>query len=411
MRFAYLTAVYPTYVRSFYGSHATLELESYDTQLAALDRHAFAWVGAWPRALSPLGYDVHEVLCNVAPLQRTWAWENDKSLFGRDELRRVALQQIKRIRPEVLLFDYHDAALLRAIRDEVSDLRLVLGWVGGTVPQGVAWNQYDLVLSCAPESVELLRARGIRCAQMHHGFNDATLAHLQEHRQWSDIAFFGQIVTERSFHGARERFLSDLIDAGVDIQIFTPSFDSTRKRGLVTAAKIGVWWTVRAMRSIQIPTQAIRRIPLIRQGLNWSARPGSTVSRTLTPHLRPAVYGLDLFQAISDSRVTLNIHADTSVRFASNMRLFETTGVAGCLVTDWKENLSELFEPDKEIVAYKSTDECLEKIRWLLDHPDAASAMGRAAQARTMRDHTYRRRAERLNELIVGALQGRAEAR
>ena len=43
------------------------------------------------------------------------------------------------------------------------------------------------------------------------------------------------------------------------------------------------------------------------------------------------------------------------------MRLFEATGSGACLVTDWKENLGELFEPDVEVVTYRSVAECVKK--------------------------------------------------
>ena len=42
--------------------------------------------------------------------------------------------------------------------------------------------------------------------------------------------------------------------------------------------------------------------------------------------------------------------------YANNMRLYEATGVGALLVTDWKENLGEMFEPGKEVVAYRSPE-------------------------------------------------------
>ena len=405
MRLVYLTAAYPAYIRDFYGRNNTIELESYDYQLAALDRHAFAWVGAWRDALRPFGYDVDEVLCNIGPLQRTWAWEVDRSLFGPDELNRIAVEQVRRLQPDILFFDHHDTALLGAIKAASSRPRLVIGWVGSAIPPEVDWRQYDTVLSCAPESVEWLTARGVPSAHMHHGFNDAVLRDLEVRPKEIDVAFFGQIVTAGSSHGARERLLEELVDAGIDVQIFSPSFDYGRKADLIAMAKSGIWHMVQALRQLRVPDAAIRRLPIVRRGLFWPERPSAPVSRKLRPHLRPGRYGVDLFQAIADSRLTLNIHADSSPRFASNMRLFETTGVAGCLLTDWKENLGELFEPDKEVVTYRSTAECIEKIHWLLDHPDITAA----AQQRVLKDHTYARRAERLHDVIKQQLQ-RAKA-
>ena len=120
----------------------------------------------------------------------------------------------------------------------------------------------------------------------------------------------------------------------------------------------------------------------------------------MKPFFRPAVYGLAMFQALLDSKITLNVHADSSPHFASNMRLFETTGVGTCMIVDWKQNLHELFEDNKEIVTYTSAEECLEKVTWLLDHPKEREEIARAGQLRTLKEHTFNRRALQLDKII-----------
>ena len=74
------------------------------------------------------------------------------------------------------------------------------------------------------------------------------------------------------------------------------------------------------------------------------------------------------------------------------------------LMTDWKPNLSNVFRLDDEVVAYRSTAECIEKARWLLDHPEARAAIARAGQARTLHEHTYFHRAHHVDEIIKAAL-------
>jgi spore maturation protein CgeB len=37
------------------------------------------------------------------------------------------------------------------------------------------------------------------------------------------------------------------------------------------------------------------------------------------------------------------------------------------LVTDWKKNLHEMFEPGKEVVAYRSAEECAEMVQYYLE--------------------------------------------
>jgi spore maturation protein CgeB len=91
-------------------------------------------------------------------------------------------------------------------------------------------------------------------------------------------------------------------------------------------------------------------------------------------------------------------HASTSI--ANNLRLYEATGVGTCLVTDWKENLPELFEPGQEVVAYRSIEECIEKVRHLLSHESERARIAAAGQARTLREHTYQRRMEELLTIL-----------
>ena len=111
-----------------------------------------------------------------------------------------------------------------------------------------------------------------------------------------------------------------------------------------------------------------------------------------------------MYQLLRDSTVTLNSHIDVSTHSASNMRLFEATGVGGCLLTDVKTNLSQLFELDAEIVAYDSFEECSEKIRWLLDNPQKRNSIAEAAQKRVLKSHTFAYRAVQLDEIIRSSL-------
>jgi len=107
--------------------------------------------------------------------------------------------------------------------------------------------------------------------------------------------------------------------------------------------------------------------------------------------------------------VTLNSHIDISRGSASNMRLFEATGVGSCLLTDAKSNLQEMFVSDQEVVTYRSVDECLEKASYLLEHEAVRAGIAAAGQRRTLADHTFAHRAVLLDEIIRRLLaRGRA---
>ncbi|MGZ3731984.1 MAG: glycosyltransferase family protein, partial [Bdellovibrionota bacterium] len=146
--------------------------------------------------------------------------------------------------------------------------------------------------------------------------------------------------------------------------------------------------------------QVLDRVPVLRRLAGKTAAPLSQRNRKLQPFLHPPLFGLAMYQAVRDSLVSLNIHADSSPRYASNMRLFEATGMGTCLLTDWRENLPELFHLDEEVVCYRSPEECVEKARWLCGHPEEAARIGAAGQRRTLKDHTFLTRAERLDKFI-----------
>ena len=112
------------------------------------------------------------------------------------------------------------------------------------------------------------------------------------------------------------------------------------------------------------------------------------------------VWGIQMYQILHRSKITLNYHIDVAGPYANNMRLFEATGVGTLLITDWKENLHEMFEPGKEVVAYRSSEECAELILYYLEHGDERQAIARAGQQRTLQEHTYYQRMQELVNIV-----------
>ena len=98
-----------------------------------------------------------------------------------------------------------------------------------------------------------------------------------------------------------------------------------------------------------------------------------------------------MYQFLHDSNITINAHG-SRISFAANVRLYEASGVGTCLLTDWKENIAELFEPNKEIVTYATKEEACDKIKYLLRHDSVRQKIAYNGQQRTLRDYTYSKR-------------------
>jgi spore maturation protein CgeB len=88
------------------------------------------------------------------------------------------------------------------------------------------------------------------------------------------------------------------------------------------------------------------------------------------------------------------------------MKMFEISESGSCLVTDWKENISDLFAEDIEVVTYKSIEECVEKVKWLLDNPKKRDEISHAAQKRIENQRRFDQRAAQMHNIIISRLNG-----
>ncbi|OGR33188.1 MAG: hypothetical protein A2091_02820 [Desulfuromonadales bacterium GWD2_61_12] len=371
-----------------------------------MDAYAYdmcSWADAWRHALTCIGYEVEAIVPNARKMQFAWARENGINISGRHALADIAVEQVGRFNPEVLWFNSRDAVLLQRIQQKVPGLTLILGWVGSAVPNSEIWHDMDLVFSCAPESVDKLRTKGVRAEHLDHAFDPRIIARLVERPARMDISFVGHVVRGREYHFEREEILK-LLAAKFRLKIFSPSADFGWREELKARLLEAGYCAVKGMQRVGFPDSLLSALPLFGNAVHWHDRPLAPVHPALKPYLEKAVYGIDMYQVLHESQVTLNIHADSSPQYASNMRLYEATGACTCLLTDFRPNLTELFVADKEVVAYASHAECVEKVAWLLAHPVERAALARAGRARVLKEHTYAHRALRFDQIVRRSL-------
>jgi hypothetical protein len=409
MRLLKLGVYHPTYLRQFYAGRTRLANEPYSAQLTALIGDRFGSSDFWTRALRELSYETQDTVANAEPLQKRWARENGLSHTEDGWLFEIAAAQVKTFRPDVLIVaDYStfDAAFLRQLRRECPSIHLVLGWCGAPYDDPAVFREWDIVLSCVPELVEHFRGEGHRSFHLHHAFESRILEQLDDaEKPRVDFSFLGSVLKQNRFHLGREQILLRLVEQ-TDLKIWSDiAPPSARHRCRLFARRL-TYDAVNAARSFGVPGSLLSATPVVGKAARWETRPAHPhlVDERITRRARPPLFGLSMFRQLRDSRVTLNTHIDISPASASNMRLFEATGVGACLLTDWKANLPELFEPDAEVLSYRGPEECVEKVRYILDHEDARRAVAAAGQRRTLREHTFARRASRIDEIIRDAL-------
>lgn len=140
-------------------------------------------------------------------------------------------------------------------------------------------------------------------------------------------------------------------------------------------------------------------VPVMAYGRDWSDHP---VDRLRTWRLGssgiPAGRDVRLGQAYAimrDSAATLNIHGDQD---GFTMRTFEACGVGAVQIID-RDDVSQFYEPGKEVLVQHSAEETLEIARMVLADRKRMESLREAARARTMAEHTLDQRVAVLDGL------------
>jgi spore maturation protein CgeB len=105
----------------------------------------------------------------------------------------------------------------------------------------------------------------------------------------------------------------------------------------------------------------------------------------------------------------LNVARDSmaNIGFSPATRVFEAAGAAACLITDAWEGIDEFLEPDREVLVARDGQDVADLLSDL--SPDRARAIGEAALARVLKDHTYAQRAVQADAILREELAAKRE--
>jgi len=391
MRIIRITTNYKSYLKQFYNRHNELKSKDYITQNTTLMSDCYGWANFWTLNLDELGYEVWEVVGNAEYLQKKWASENSVNFDKSNWFNEIITAQIKHFNPDILFVnDYSRFSFdfINHLKNICPNIKLVLGWCGAPYRNSKVFYSYDLILSNLPEHIDEFKRLGLNSEYMPHGFESSVLDNLKLDKEKNySFTFTGSIVENKGFHNKRKKLLYDLLNE-TNLEIWT-NFNtknnaiSTKLIALYNNCNNLSFWKLASIFGSKISNK-IKNMQM---------------NESLTRNSYQAVYGNEMYQVLRDSKITLNNHIDITEN-ASNMRLFEATGVGTCLITDWKKNISEFFEPDYEVVTYKTVDELLSKIKYLHNNENERIKIAEAGQKRTLKNHNFKNRAMILDEFI-----------
>jgi spore maturation protein CgeB len=352
MKILIVDTFYGPYLDRLYAGGA-LAQQPWALQHQAHFAGGFGTGDAYSHGLGLLGVEAIEIVANSALLQQAWAREHQPALLqlaaGGEQLLAILEAQIRWWQPSLLYvqdINWLPAAFLQHVKALV---HMVVGQNACPLAANLDLSPYDRLLTSLPHYVGRFRKQGVDAAYFPIGFDQ-------------------RLLQLHNTHGPRPHALT-----------FVGGLGGYHSQGT------------------QMLEAIAQELPLQVWGYGGQKLPAGS---TLKQRWQGEAWAYDMYGLLASSQVTINRHIDIAESYANNMRLYEATGMGACLLTDAKANLATLFEPDQEVVTYRTPQEAISKVQQLLDHPAQAAAIAARGQARTLRDHTYNQRMALLVELL-----------
>jgi len=357
MKFLQIVSFYEVYLSGFYRRNSHLVEASFDEQIAALVKDGFGGGLVIEPHIHELGYDTHLIVANCIPPQIQWAREYGIAIKNQKNwMFEIAQKQIEFFKPDILYFLHpmeFDSRFVRTLSWKPS---LTIGWRAASIPQGIDWTEFDLILSnsaiCRQKALEL----GARSVESHYpGFPEFIAKAVKDEPKNWDVVFSGQTTGE---HRTRIEYLKEVAKAslGNDREFSIGFFTADFKQNPLPVG-----------------------IAMHNYGSRW---------------------GNDMYRTLKSGRIVLNVEIDLGDDQAGNLRLFEITGTGSFTLTQYHADIQNYFEPGVEIETFRNANELTEKICYYLEHADEREAIARRGQERCFRDYSMKSRAEDFDRII-----------
>lgn len=394
MKILVVNTDYQEFLTWLYAQHPGLDQRTYEEQLEIRYASLFGVADFYSHNLRQCGHETHDIYANNQWLQQAWMRErglgepiseprksSTAQLTGRASrlsvrwpfslLRRLSQsggglahykrptwfykilsRQIQHYRPDVIL--NQDVGGIRPgfWREMKPYIKLLVGQHPAIALQmDPEFRCYDLMISSFPPTLDFFRRQGLSVELSRLAFEPRILSRLPSPSEGFDVTV---VASFHEVHSSRVSFLEALLSC------------------LDHPERVKIW------------TSSINHL-----------HPASPIRG----HCVGPAWGRRMYEILGSSKMTINHHGDVPP-FANNMRLYEATGVGTLLVTDWKQNLPDIFVPGAEVVAYHTPEECAGLIKYYLDNEEDRTRIAKAGQARTLLEHTYLQRMQELADVF-----------
>lgn len=265
-----------------------------------------------------------------------------------------------------------------------------------------AAHQFHLVAEIAPafhfcwvpEKQALLAYRRVGANPLHiqMGANPHFYKPLPDIKPSIDVSFAGSLYADRAITLAR------LIRRGAPIKIFTfagsPNPSNGYNCGGQLARRLSGLFNDARSYGVAHASRRLFRAATTRYAL-----------RVLRPHINPPAR--DLVELFARSRIVLNLShvydyglPGGALKAHVRLREFEAPLCRALFAPQYCDELGEYYDLEREVVCWREPNECADKLRYFLNHPDEADKVREAGYRRALAEHTAHHRFQQLFRLM-----------
>ena len=387
MKIAFLTSIYPAHAQNIYRENPSLRSKASNEQMDFIRWHALSSYVRWFELLEEKGYQTCSFNHNLPDVALAWARENRFETKTSNPIMEIGKEKIIRFKPDVIFCfappSYFKEKFLHELVSSLEKKPKLIAWYGANVGEENIFNFFDLTLSNSKHLVNSLRKKKIKCDFLGHSFDPIILNKIDiPSKRINRASFFGNLdLTTRDFN-ERTRLLEKVSDETGKLDIYGQfSIFSNQQR---------IKYKLLETRSNLC--RIVNRVFPANKLEYWAnpsnlPTPPLTFSSKFERKIKKPLYGHGMLEKLSSYNIALNYHNLHTGDNACNMRLFEATGVGCALLTDWKSDLTDYFEDEREVYSYKNIEELNEKIVFLCNNPEKANLIGKNAQKRIIHSH------------------------
>lgn len=371
--FLQIHGFYPLVIQELYTNKPDLEKKLFSHQMKELINCGFSAVHLFAPYMSRLGYNSQLVIANCLYSQFQWLTENNQMIsYTQNYIFEITRRQIDTLKPDILYLSDPITFDSRFVRSLTWKPTLIVGWRAANIPENIDWSEFDLILSSLTGLRKIALELGAKSTEhFSPGFPSWIYQEIKDIQPKFDVTFCGSWSLGQ--HRKRNYYIT---------QVAKTSMQKGREFscGFFLSGELNT-----------IPPQVAQ--------FNLGS-----------------CFGLQMHKALRLGKISLDARGDIGIkdkdlagRETANMRIFEVTGSGVFLLTEYHDNLNNIFKIGNEIEAFSDENELIEKIYYYLDHPQEREAIAQKGHQRCLSDYSMEKRAEEFDRIIQKHLKQKAK--